>query len=145
MENYIEFLLEIYKGAKMGVESINTLMPKCESAELKNELKRQKKEYNTICEDVEASLGSEGVDVKEPPVMAQVCSWINIQMSTLFNKSKSNIAEKLMFGNLMGIVGITKILNKYKGEIDKEHIKYSERFIDACETNMKNLKGFLSE
>lgn len=143
MDSLKEFLVELYKGAKMGVESINTLMPKCQDKELKNELKRQKKEYEAICLEVNDFMDEQNIEPKNPPIMAQAGSWLNIQMSTLFDKSTSNIAEKLMIGNLMGVIGITKILNRFDEEISSEYLKYSERFIDACEANIKNLKAFL--
>jgi len=143
MENLKEYLIEIYKGAKMGADSIATLLPKCENPALKVELKRQKKEYTAICNETSEYMETLNIDVKNPPIMAQAGAWINIQMSTMFDKSTSNIAEKLMNGNLMGIIGITKILNRYDGEIAPEHLKYAEKFIDACEQNIKELKTFL--
>ncbi len=143
MESLKEFLLEIYKGAKMGVDSITTLLPKCQSAGLKAELKRQKKEYQAICVEVSDFMNEQNVDPESPPIIAQASSWMNIQISTLFDKSASHIAEKLMTGNLMGIIGITKILNRFDGDIDSDYLKYAERFIDACEQNIKNLKAFL--
>lgn len=143
MEKNKQFLIEIFKGAKMGTESIETLLPKCKDTQLKAELKRQKKEYQAICNEVSEFMDEMGIDTQNPPFIAQASSWLNIQMSTLFDKSTSNIAEKLMTGNLMGVIGITKILNKFDGDIDQSYLKYSERFIDACEQNIKNLKPFL--
>lgn len=133
---------QLYRSARMGTQTIRTMLSKTKDKEMKKELCRELELYSEIENKIYNDLISRGIVPKDINPLQTASAWITIQMETLFNNKPTNIATILIKGNNMGVIGITKLLNKNK---DKNEFltDYGLEFINLIENNNEKLKSFL--
>ena len=142
MDEEINVLDELNKGACMGMDAIQFIIDKVENKSLKEELNIQYNKYREISDKI-CELYPE-YSQKEPhetSAMNKAMTWWGIEMNTAFNKSTSKIAELLIQGTNMGIIEGRKLLNNKN--TDKEVHKLVEQYVDMQEDAVENLKKFL--
>ena len=96
MDNPQYILNEVNKGIKMGMDSISTISEKVGDNQFKDDLLFQYDKYNEILNRVNSELKNYDDFPKELPPMQKTMGYIDIQMSTLTDKSNSHIAEMLI-------------------------------------------------
>ncbi len=138
----IELLNYIYQNASMGSESISYILDQDIDEDIIDELKREKEEYDQMAEDSEKMLHSFGTEEKDKSVISKVETYFAVKMSTMKDDKSSHIAEMMIQGNNMGIVDITKHLNKYK-DTDKKVHKLATNLLEMEENNVQKLKDYL--
>lgn len=143
MEENINALDELNKGATMGMDAIKFVLSSCEDDNFKKELEEEYKGYETIsnrANDLYSKYDKED-EPHETSVVNKVMTWYGIKMKTLTDKSNSKIAELMLQGTNMGIIEGRKILNKK--EIDKDVHKLMQEFVTMQEKNVETLKMYL--
>ncbi len=142
MEENINALDEIHKGACMGCDALNFVLDKVEDKKLKKELEREYKEYDQIAKKIEEIYPKyNNGEPHSTSVMNKAMTWSGIEMKTLTDKSNSKIAELLLKGVNMGIIEGRKILNKK--EINEEVNSLISEYVTMQEKNVENLKRYL--
>ena len=142
MDNPQYVLNEINKGIKMGIDSISTISEKVEDNTFKNDLLFQYDKYNEILNRVNSELKNFDDFPKELPPMQKTMGYIEIQMSTLNDKSNSHIAEMLIKGTNMGIIEGVKLKNR-NPDIEPTISNILDDFIKFQENNVEKLKKYL--
>lgn len=142
MDNPQYVLNEINKGIKMGMDSISTISEKVEDNTFKNDLLFQYDKYNEILNRVNSELKNFDDFPKELPPMQKTMGYIEIQMSTLNDKSNSHIAEMLIKGTNMGIIEGVKLKNR-NPDIEPTISNILDDFIKFQENNVEKLKKYL--
>ena len=142
MDNPQYVLNEINKGLKMGMDSISTISEKVEDNTFKNDLLFQYDKYNEILNRVNSELKNFDDFPKELPPMQKTMGYIEIQMSTLNDKSNSHIAEMLIKGTNMGIIEGVKLKNR-NPDIEPTISNILDDFIQFQENNVEKLKKYL--
>lgn len=142
MDNPQYVLNEINKGLKMGMDSISTISEKVEDNTFKNDLLFQYDKYNEILNRVNSELKNFDDFPKELPPMQKTMGYIEIQMSTLNDKSNSHIAEMLIKGTNMGIIEGVKLKNR-NPDIEPTISNILDDFIKFQENNVEKLKKYL--
>ena len=142
MEENINALDEIHKGACMGIDAIDYVIDKVEDAGLKKELNRELEEYKNTKQTIE-KIYEKYNDGKlhETSLMTKAMTWSSVEMKTLTDTSASKIAELILQGVNMGIIEGRKILNKKK--INDEVSEIIEEFVGMQEKNVELLKEYL--
>lgn len=141
--NNPQFVLnEINKGIKMGMDSISTISEKVEDNNFKNDLLFQYDKYNEILNRVNSELKNYDDFPKELPPMQKTMGYIDIQLSTLNDKSNSHIAEMLIKGTNMGIIEGVKLKNR-NPDIDPNISSILDDFIEFQENNVEKLQQYL--
>ena len=130
-------LNSLYKNCSMGKTAIKTILPSVKSKTLKNQLLHQYKHYSEQCNTYLEQLKDYGVQPKDIGKMQKAMANMSIIMSTAVNSSNSHIAEMMINGTNMGVIDITKNLNKYKGLISN-HIKEHADDMLHCEQEYIN-------
>ena len=141
-KNTVDFLSEIYRGAKMGVESINNLMSKVKDNNIYDELKYQLRTYEEIANEASAELARRNSEPKDISTLNKMSSKMSININTLINNNPSHVADMLIKGNTMGVTEMTKSLNSNQCT-DKEIQAFADRFIKLEQDNIDRLKKFL--
>ncbi len=113
INNECELLQEIYRGAKMGDESIRLMLPKVDNARFRSDLQTQSRQYQTIASNAEQQMKGMGQCPRELTGKEQTMLWMSLQGSTLCNKETSHLAEMMIQGSNMGIISLTKVLNTF--------------------------------
>lgn len=142
MDNPEYILNEVNKGIKMGMDSISTISEKVQDGNFKDDLLFQYEKYNEILNRVNSELKNYDDFPQELPPMQKVMGYMDIQMSTLNDKSNSNIAEMLIKGTNMGIIEGVKLKN-HNPEADIKIQKILDDFIKYQENNVERLKKYL--
>lgn len=142
MNENVNALDELNKGATMGMDAIKFIIEKVEDKDFKKVLKEQYNKYEEISKKAN-SLYDEYSE-KEPheiSTMEKVMTWSSVQMETMNDKSNSNIAEMLIQGTNMGIIEGRKMLNNKK--LDKKVNKIISEFVTMQEECVEILKEYL--
>ena len=91
----------------------------------------------------EALLLSMDSKPKRTNLMTLLMTKMGSKAEFMRDNSDSKIAETLIQGYNMGIIDITKKLNKYKGDVSKEVLKLANDYKDMMKTGIKDIKKFL--
>ena len=138
-----EYILnEISTGIKMGMDAISNVSEKVTDKNLKDDLQYEYNKYNEILNDVNNELSKYDELPKEVNPAQKMMGWMDVQMSTLNDKSDSKIAEIMVKGTNMGIISGVKLLNNNPNT--DENIKtILNKFIKFQENNIERLKKYL--
>ena len=139
-EQYI--LNTVNKGLKMGMDSISTISEKVGDENFKDDLIYQYNQYNDILNRVNAELQHFNDLPAELPPMQKVMGYMDIQMSTINDKSNSHIAEMLIKGTNMGIIEGVKLKNQ-NPDANQTTKKILDDFIQFQENTIEKLKKYL--
>lgn len=142
MEENINALDEIHKGACMGMDAISFVLDKVEDDYLKKVLKKEYDEYQKIAGEIEKIYPNyNDGNPHETSKITKAMTWYGIEMKTLTDKSNSKIAELLLQGFNMGIIEGKRILNQKN--INKEVANIIEKYVEMQEKDVETLKSFL--
>ena len=84
-ENTIKLLKECSLGCKMAVKSIAQVMEYVQGKKLGDILFAYDKKHKELDAEVDKALSAYGKEGKEPPMMAEVGSWMKIEMKMLMH------------------------------------------------------------
>lgn len=136
MEEEINVLDELNKGACMGVDAIDFILDKVTDKDFKKVLCDQKDEYEKMTDKIE-NLYKEFSDSEphETNGINKAMTWMSVEAKTLTDDTTSKLAELMMQGTNMGIIEGRRLLNEKSGnkkidELVKEYINMQEKFVE---------------
>ncbi len=141
MEEF-EILKEINQNAKMGMDSLSTVLKKSQDTKFKDLLNTQHDEYQNIYDRTQELLVKNNLQMEDTPTMQKAMSWMGIQLNTVNDTSNSKLSELLIQGNDMGIIKGTKLLNNHSF-LDSEIKNILSDFVRLQEKNIDDLKKYL--
>ena len=142
MDNPEYILNEINKGIKMGMDSINHVTDKVQDKEFKDLLLHEYDRYNSILNRVNSELKNYGDLPKEVPPVQKMMGYMDVEVSTMTDKSNSKIAEMMLKGTNMGIIEGVKLKNR-NPDLDNTIKGILDDFIAFQENNVEDLKKYL--
>ena len=142
MDNPQYILNEINKGIKMGMDSISNITDKVQDNEFKDLLLYEYDRYNSILNRVNSELKNYDDIPKEVPAMQKVRGYMDVEISTLTDKSNSKIAEMMLKGTNMGIIEGIRLKNR-NPEMAPSIKNILDDFIAFQENNVEDLKKYL--
>ena len=143
MENEQYILNTVNKGLKMGMDSISTISEKVGDNNFKDDLIYQYNQYNDILNRVNAELQNFNDLPSELPPMQKFMGYMDIQISTINDKSNSHIAEMLIKGTNMGIIEGRRLLNQNQENIATDVKNILNDFVVMQEDSIETLKKYL--
>ena len=138
----IKLLRECDAGIKMGVSSIDEVMPHVKADELYNSLKKCKDEHEKLERETSELLDSYEDKGKNPNPMAKGMSWIKTNMMLAMKESDSTISDIMTDGCNMGVKSLSRYLNKYAAA-DEKSKDITKRLISLEEKLAKDIRGYL--
>ena len=135
---------EVNKGATMGMDAINYLVPKVKDGKFKGVLDIEYNKYKDISRRAN-NLYENYTTEKEPhetSTMNKMMTWYGIQMRTMNDDSNSKISELLMQGTNMGIIEGRRLLNQNPNMNPKIKTLLSD-FVKMQEYSVETLKTYL--
>ena len=129
----IKLLRECDAGIKMGISSIDEVLPYVHSERLSDYLSRCKEEHEKLQEEVQQQLHKYHDEGKDPNPMAKGMSWIKTNVRLVLNESDRTIADLMTDGCEMGVKSLNRYLNQYEAaeefskDITKRLIQLEER------------------
>lgn len=142
MDENIEVLNELYKNAKMGEESIKTLLPSVGDQKMRSDLETQRNGYLDFCDKAWQEISNRGEKAPKINPMVKVSSTVGIKMNTLTDKSDSHIADMMIQGSTMGITSATEGIHKHP-HASQEVLKMAKDVVKFEQNNIERMKEYL--
>ena len=113
-EDTIKLLKECDAGIKMGISSIDEVLPDVKSEKLKRYLNDCKREHDKLENEIKEHLDRFEDEGKEPNPIAKGMSELKTNFKLGINESDETIADLMTDGCNMGVKSLNKYLNEYK-------------------------------
>ena len=141
-QDTIKLLRECDAGVKMGISSIDDVLPHTQSDRLQKRLTVCKDEHEQLQGEIQQLLGKYKDDGKNPNPIVKGMSWMKTNMKLGMEDSDATIAELMTDGCNMGVKSLNRYLNQYKAadEVSKDITK---RLINLEEKLAIDIRGFL--
>jgi len=143
IQNELNILDEINKGATMGVDAIQDIKPKVKDRNFLNVLDTEEDKYYRISDRLN-NIYKQFSD-KEPhtpnKMEETMASW-GIEMRTMTDDSTSKLAELLVKGTNMGIIEGRRLLN-HNPNAQKQVHDLLQEFVTMQEDSVETLKKYL--
>lgn len=142
MSDTLKLLRECDAGIKMGVSSIDEVLPKAQSERMREKLTEFRNEHDSILVQTQNSLSKFGDSGKEPNPMAKGMSWIKTNVKLTADTSDKTIADLMTDGCNMGIKSLNRYLNQYAtADSNSKHI--ASQLIDLEKRMTEEMKNYL--
>ena len=102
-EDTVKLLRECNAGIKMGVSSLDEVLPKVQSASLRNSLEKCRQAHGKLGDETHALLARYGDAGKEPSPVAKGMSWMKTNVKLALEESDETVADLITEGCNMGV------------------------------------------
>ena len=129
----IKLLRECDAGIKMGMTSIDEVLPYVGAESLKKTLLSSRKHHEQLKSQIETMLYDYHDEGKDPNPIVSAMSWLKTNMKLRLNESDNTISALMVQGCDMGVQSLSRYLNQYKAaeekakDITKELIRIEEQ------------------
>ena len=118
-QDTIKLLRECDAGIKMGISSIDDVLNKVKSNDLKCMLEECKNEHAKLQDEVCELLEKYEDEGKDPNPIAKGMSWMKTALKMDMDNSDKTIADLMTDGCNMGVKSLNRYLNQYKAAEEK--------------------------
>ena len=138
-QDTIKLLRECDAGVKMGVSSIDEVLPYVHREELRERLSDCKAEHVKLQDEIQEMLHDYHDDGKQPNPMAKGMSWIKTNVKLGMSETDATVADLMTDGCNMGVKSLNRYLNQYEAaeERTKDIAKRLIKLEDELATNIR--------
>ena len=141
-QDTVKLLRECDAGVKMGVSSIEEVLPFVKGEKLEKLLTVCKTEHEKLDREIQSLLDKYRDDGKQPNIMAKSMSWFKTNMKLMMEESDATIADLMTDGCNMGVKSLNMYLNQYKAA-DEVSNDITKRLINLEEKLVIDMRGFI--
>ena len=129
----------------MGVKSCTNLIKILNGKDnkIKKIVEGELKGYENFVKKAEKLLDKNGVKPKNKSIMADAMSKMGMEMEMMKDNSDARVADMLIKGFTMGNVDISKKIDRFEGDADKEILALAKEMLDFGKKNIEFLKPYL--
>lgn len=144
MENHdtVCLLKECDAGTKMAVSSIDDVLSRVQSADMKQLLTESKNHHEKLSGEIHTILSRHQWEEKDPDPMAKGMSWLKTNVKLTMDTSDATIADLLTDGCHMGVKSLHKYMNQYPAA-DHSSRDICNRLVDIEEQLCRDLESYL--
>lgn len=141
-QDTIRLLRECDAGVKMGVSSIDEVLPHVKQEKLKASLEQCKSDHEALDKELQTLLDSYHDDGKEPNPVAKGMSWIKTNAQIAMNESDETVAELMTDGCNRGVKSLNRYLNQYQAadetskDLTKRLIAMEKKLVDDMQCHL---------
>ena len=145
MNENSEMLEFIYKNAHMGVNSCTNLIKILNGKDnkIKKIVEGELKGYEKFVKRSEKLMKKYKIEPKGEGMMADISSKLGMNMEMMKDNSDARVADMLTKGFTMGNVDISKKIDRFEGDCDKEILKLAKDLLKFGKENIEILKPYL--
>ena len=114
----LKLLRECDAGVKMGVSSINEVLPDVKSDEMRRSLADCRNQHEVLLSEIKTKLDENCDKGKEPAPAAKGMSWIKTNVKMALDDSDKTVADLITDGCNMGVKSLHRYLNQYSAADD---------------------------
>ncbi len=142
MEQITNLLNGYYKNASVGIDAIETVLPKTKNENLSQELKKQMNYYKKQKSALSEQMSKINITPESKGTMAKLGTEMSVAIHSIGGIDSSEIAKLMIQGTNMGIVQMTELMNKNK-EAPENVRRIGKEIVRREEAYIERLKPFL--
>ena len=142
MNDTEKLLRECNSGIKMGVDSINHVMPYIKDYKLKKFLNACKDKHAELENETEKALKKLNIDTKNSHPIAKTMADMTTRMKITLKRTDNEIASVMTDGCNMGIKSLYRYLNQYKNASEQSK-EITNRLISIEQELRTDMRSFL--
>lgn len=145
MDETQELLTYLYQDADMALNSLTLLINKINKKDnkIKKVIEGLIKGYENYLVKVKAYMKQNNYDIQSKPLISKMGAYFGINMEVMKDNSDSRLADMLIQGLTMGVLNVTKKIDTYKGDAEKEVIGLAKEFKKFQQEGIEFLKKYL--
>lgn len=137
-----KLLDSIISTVQMGQIGIRSVVDTAVQVDLKNALRSQLQEYDTVETQAHAIASSRGWELKEVNPAIRGMSELMAKVRLSYGSPDSKIAAMMIQGNTRGMIIGLKDSHRYT-HVDERVRGLSQRLLDCEQNNIRQMQGFL--
>ena len=141
-QDTVRLLRECDAGVKMGVSSLEDVIPAVRSSALLRTLSVCREEHEALSTQIQQQLDRFGDEGKNPSPIAQKMSWVKTKLELGLENSDAVIADLMTDGCNMGVKSLNRYLNQYEAA-DERSKDMTKRLIHLEQQLVTDLQGYL--
>ncbi len=141
-EDTIKLLRECNAGIKMGVGSIDEVLPKVKGSQLRNSLEKSRSAHTKLGDETHSLLAQYGDRGKEPSPVAKGMSWMKTNVQLALEDSDKTVANLITDGCNMGVKSLNRYLNQYKAA-EEQAKRIADRLITLEDSLAQEMQPYL--
>ena len=142
MEQISCILNGYYKNASVGIDAIETILPKTKNENLSHELHKQMEYYKDQKSLLSEQMLQNNVTPESQGTMAKLCTDMNVAFHSIGGIDTHEIAKLMVQGTNMGIIQMIQTMNRNK-EVPEEIRRQGKEMIRREEAYIERLKPYL--
>ena len=141
-QDTVRLLRECDAGITMGIDSIEDVLDRIKSTDLRDMLTNCQREHQKLRAEVDQLLERYQDEGKSPNPIAKSMSWMKTNMKMAMEGGDATVADLMTDGCNMGVKSLNKYLNQYKAA-DEKSKDIAKKLIDLEHQLTLNLRRFL--
>lgn len=145
MDDTQELLTYLYQDSDMALDNLTHLINKINKKDnkIKKVVEGLIKGYENYLIKIKKYMKDNNYEIHSKPLVSKMGAYMGINMEVMKDNSDSRIADMLIQGLTMGVLSVTKKIDNYKGDVDKEVIGLAKEFKDFQQEGIDYLKKYL--
>ncbi len=145
MDETQELLTYLYQDADMALNSLTLLINKINKKDnkIKKVIEGLIKGYENYLVKVKDYMKQNNYDIQAKPLISKMGAYFGINMEVMKDNSDSRLADMLIQGLTMGVLNVTKKIDTYKGDAEKEVLALAKEFKGFQQEGIEFLKKYL--
>ena len=137
-----ELLKECNSGIRMGIDSIDDVLPSVHSDRLRHVLEECRTTHQRLGTETHKLMSQYGAEAEDPSLVTKGMSWLKTNIKMLAEPSDSTVADLITDGCNMGVKSLNGYVNKYTGA-DPEAVRLAKQVIRSEEKLCADIREFL--
>lgn len=145
MDDTHEFLTYLYQDSDMALNNLTLLIKKINKKDnkIKKVIEGLIKGYENYLEKIKTYIKDNNFDIDSKPLISKMGAYMGINMEVMKDNSDSRLADMLIQGLTMGVLNVSKKIDNFKGDADKEVIRLAKEFKKFQQEGIEFLKKYL--
>ena len=142
MKSSKDILSSVLKTTQMGQIGIRTVLKQAVRPAIKEELRSQLKEYDSIEQEAHAIAASRGWEIEELDPAVKAMAKMYARTNLTFGNVDSKIAAMMIQGNTRGMIKGLKNCH-HSNSNDERVLALSQKLLDCESANIKQMQGYV--
>ena len=145
MKETNELLENIYEDAEMASYTLTILLKELKNKDnkIKGDVEDILKEYEKYTKEAKALLTKHTIKPEKTSMMARLGAKEGIKANIKKDNSDSKISDIVIQGLVMGIIDITKKIDSFDKEANKDIVQFANKLLKFQEESVEKLKEYL--
>ena len=145
MDDTQELLTYLYQDADMALDNLTHLINKINKKDNKinKVIEGLIKGYEEYLKKIKTYMKENNYEIQAKPIISKMGAYMGINMEVMKDNSDSRLADMLIQGLTMGVLNVSKKIDKYKGDAPKEVLNLAKEFKTFQQEGIDFLKKYL--